>query len=171
MKKIRVFVAIGVGLMFLSAAPVVWGADTPQLPEKSPGTAKTPETSIDPGIQKDPGPSPDPRAAVPPKNNPDPGMAINPEVSPRLRSQTNPEQKELDRPAGVEKKTADATTSLKGQVLKIEQDAVTVSTAGGGQARLKLDPQTKMQGAPKVGDKVEVELTSDKQVVSLKITE
>jgi hypothetical protein len=165
-------IAIVAALMLLNATPVLLGADIPSASEKVPSPSKAPEKSIDPGIQKDPGPSPDPRAAIAPKHNPDPGMAINPEAAPGLRSQTERGQKEPDKQPAMEQKTSEsAASNLQGRVLKIEPDFLTVSTSGGGQARLKLDGNTKIQGTPKVGDSVEVEVTSDKHVVSLKLTQ
>ena len=64
-----------------------------------------------------------------------------------------------------------ATATIQGQVLKIESDSLIVSTGGGGQARLKLDGNTKMQGSPKVGDKVEAELSPERNVLSLKVSQ
>ena len=64
-----------------------------------------------------------------------------------------------------------ATATIQGQVLKIESDSLIVSTGGGGQARLKLDSNTKMQGSPKVGDKVEAELSPERNVLSLKVSQ
>jgi len=146
MKRVLAIVA---ALALLNATPLVLGAETPTSPEKTPSPPRTPQTGVDPGIQVDPGPSPDPRTAVPPKSNPDPGMAINPDVSP------------VPGPS--------ATASLRGQVLKIEPDSLILSTAGDGQVRLKLETNTKIEGSPKVGDTVEVELSPEKRIVSVRV--
>jgi hypothetical protein len=61
-----------------------------------------------------------------------------------------------------------ATSSMKGQVLKIEPDALVLGTDGGGQVRLKINKDTKVERALKVGDKVEAEVGADHQLVALK---
>ena len=61
-----------------------------------------------------------------------------------------------------------ATSNLKGQVLKIEPDALILGTDGGGQVRLKINKDTKVECALKVGDKVEAEVGADHQLVALK---
>ena len=58
---------------------------------------------------------------------------------------------------------------MNGRLLKLERDAVIISTGGGGQARLKVNAQTKLEGSPRVGDEVEAGLSSEKQVVVLKV--
>ena len=62
-----------------------------------------------------------------------------------------------------------ATTSMKGQVLKIEPDALILGTDGGGQVRLKINKDTKVERALKVGDKVEAEVGANHQLVALKL--
>jgi hypothetical protein len=62
-----------------------------------------------------------------------------------------------------------ATSSMKGQVLKIEPDALILGTDGGGQVRLKINKDTKVERALKVGDKVEAEVGADHQLVALKL--
>jgi hypothetical protein len=64
-----------------------------------------------------------------------------------------------------------ATSSMKGQVLKIEPDALVLGTDGGGQVRLKINKDTKVERALKVGDKVEVEVGADHQLVALKLAQ
>jgi hypothetical protein len=64
-----------------------------------------------------------------------------------------------------------ATSSLKGQVLKIEPDAFVLGTDGGGQVRLKINKDTKVERALKVGDKVQAEVGADNQLVVLKPSE
>jgi hypothetical protein len=64
-----------------------------------------------------------------------------------------------------------ATNSMKGQVLKIEPDALILGTDGGGQVRLKINKDTKVERALKVGDKVEAEVGADHQLVGLKAVE
>ena len=64
-----------------------------------------------------------------------------------------------------------ATSSMKGQVLRIEPNALVLGTDGGGQVRLKISKDTKVDRAPKVGDKVEAEVGADHQLVGLKPSE
>jgi len=64
-----------------------------------------------------------------------------------------------------------ATSSMKGQVLKIEPDALVLGTDGGGQVRLKINKDTKVERALKVGDKVEAEVGADHQLVALKLAQ
>jgi len=63
------------------------------------------------------------------------------------------------------------SSSMKGQVLKIEPDALVLGTDGGGQVRLKISKDTKVDRAPRVGDKVEAEVGADHQLVGLKPSE
>jgi len=63
------------------------------------------------------------------------------------------------------------TSSLKGQVLKIEPDAFVLGTDGGGQVRLKINKDTKVERALKVGDKVQAEVGADHELVVLKPSE
>jgi hypothetical protein len=60
---------------------------------------------------------------------------------------------------------------IKGQVLMIDPDALVLGTDGGGQVRLKLDKDTKMERALQVGDKVEAEVGPERQAVTLKLSE
>ena len=64
-----------------------------------------------------------------------------------------------------------ATASMKGQVLKIEPDALVLGTDGGGQVRLKINKDTKMDRVFKAGDKVEAEVGADHQLVVVKPSE
>jgi hypothetical protein len=64
-----------------------------------------------------------------------------------------------------------ATSSMKGQVLKIEPEALVLGTDGGGQIRLKINKDTKMDRVLKAGDKVEAEVGADHQLVGLKPSE
>ena len=64
-----------------------------------------------------------------------------------------------------------ATASMKGQVLKIEPDALVLGTDGGGQVRLKINKDTKVERALKAGDKVEAEVDADHQLVVVKPSE
>jgi hypothetical protein len=83
-----------------------------------------------------------------------------------------PSAAEPQKKAGTMPQSASpATATIQGQVLKIESDSLIVSTGGGGQARLKLDGNTKIQGSPKVGDKVEAELSPERNVLSLKVSQ
>jgi hypothetical protein len=61
-----------------------------------------------------------------------------------------------------------ATSSMKGQVLKIEPDALVLGTDGGGQVRLKINKDTKVERALKAGDKVQAEVGADHQLVVVK---
>ena len=64
-----------------------------------------------------------------------------------------------------------ATSSMKGQVLKIEPEALVLATDGGGQVRLKINKDTQMDRALKVGDKVQAEVGADHQLVVVKPSE
>jgi hypothetical protein len=64
-----------------------------------------------------------------------------------------------------------SAASIKGQVLTIEPDVVVLATEGGGQVRLKLTKDTKMERAMKVGDKVEADIGPDHQAVNLKVSD
>jgi len=64
-----------------------------------------------------------------------------------------------------------ATSSMKGQVLKIEPEALVLATDGGGQVRLKINKDTQMDRALKVGDKVQAEVGADHELVVLKPSE
>jgi hypothetical protein len=58
-----------------------------------------------------------------------------------------------------------------GEVLKIEGQSYLIKDASGNQTLLTLDKDTRLEGAPKVGDKIEVELSSDGRLISLKVTQ
>ncbi len=64
-----------------------------------------------------------------------------------------------------------ATSSMKGQVLKIEPDALVLGTDGGGQVRLKINKDTKVERALKAGDKVQAEVGADHQLVVVRPSE
>ena len=64
-----------------------------------------------------------------------------------------------------------SAASIKGQVLMIEPSALVLGTQGGGQVRLKLDKDTKMERALKVGDKVEAEIGPEHTAVNLKLAD
>ncbi len=64
-----------------------------------------------------------------------------------------------------------ATSSMKGQVLKIEPDALILGTDGGGQVRLKINKDTKVERALKAGDKIQAEVGDDHQLVVVKPSE
>ena len=59
--------------------------------------------------------------------------------------------------------------TVQGQVLKIEANSLIIQTGGGGQTRLKLDGESKVEGQPKVGDRVEAQMSSDGHVKNLKL--
>ena len=59
--------------------------------------------------------------------------------------------------------------TVQGQVLKIEANSLIIQTAGGGQTRLRLDGESKVEGQPKVGDRVEAQMSSDGHVKNLKL--
>ena len=59
--------------------------------------------------------------------------------------------------------------TVQGQVLKIEANTLIIQTGGGGQTRLKLDGESKVEGQPKVGDRVEAQMSSDGHVKNLKL--
>jgi hypothetical protein len=64
-----------------------------------------------------------------------------------------------------------SAVSIKGQVLRIDIDALVLGTEGGGQVRLKMDKDTKVERALKVGDKVEAELGPERQAVNVKLSQ
>ena len=57
-----------------------------------------------------------------------------------------------------------------GEVLKIDGQSYLIKDASGNQTLLTLDKDTKLEGKPQVGDKIEAELSSDGRLVSLKVT-
>ena len=57
-----------------------------------------------------------------------------------------------------------------GEVLKIDGQSYLIKDTSGNQTLLTLDKDTKLEGTPKVGDKIEAELSSDGRLVSLKVT-
>ena len=63
------------------------------------------------------------------------------------------------------------SSSMKGQVLRIEPDALVLGTDGGGQVRLKINKDTKVERALKVGDNVQAEVGADHQLVVVKPSE
>jgi hypothetical protein len=64
-----------------------------------------------------------------------------------------------------------SAASVKGQVLTIEPNALVLGTQGGGQVRLKLNENTKMERALKVGDKVEAVIGPEHEAVNLKVSD
>jgi hypothetical protein len=62
-------------------------------------------------------------------------------------------------------------TSIKGKVLTIEPDALVLATEGGGQVRLKLNKDTKMERALKAGDSVDAEIGPEHQAVNLRLSD
>lgn len=75
------------------------------------------------------------------------------------------------KPAAVTPSSESAAGSVKGQVLAITPEALVLGTDGGGQVRLKLDKDTKMERALKVGDKVDAEVGPERQALTLKLSE
>jgi len=57
-----------------------------------------------------------------------------------------------------------------GEVFKIDGQSYLIKDASGNQTLLTLDKDTRLEGTPKVGDKIEAELSSDGRLVSLKVT-
>jgi hypothetical protein len=75
------------------------------------------------------------------------------------------------KPGAISLAPEPSATSIKGQVLTISPDALVLGTEGGGQVRLKLDKDTKIERALKVGDKVEAELGPERQAVNVKLSD
>ncbi len=75
------------------------------------------------------------------------------------------------KPGAVAPAPEPSAASVQGQVLTIEPEAVVLGTQGGGQVRLKLNKDTKMERALKVGDKVEAEIGPEHLAVNLKLSE
>ena len=75
------------------------------------------------------------------------------------------------RPGAVPSGPESSAVSIRGQVLRIDIDALVLGTDGGGQVRLKLDKDTKIERALKVGDKVEAELGPERQAVNVKLSD
>ena len=75
------------------------------------------------------------------------------------------------KPGAVVSGPESSAASIKGQVLTIEPNALVLGTEGGGQVRLKLNADTKMESALKVGDKVEAEISPEREVVNLKLSD
>jgi len=74
------------------------------------------------------------------------------------------------KPGAVVSGPESSAASIKGRVLTIEPNALVLGTEGGGQVRLKLDKDTKMDRALKVGDKVEAEIGPEHEVVNLRMS-
>lgn len=64
-----------------------------------------------------------------------------------------------------------SASGIKGQVLKVEPDALILGNDGGGQVRLKVDKDTKMEQPPKVGDKVEAVVGPERNAIAVKPSE
>jgi hypothetical protein len=75
------------------------------------------------------------------------------------------------KPGAVSPSSESSAGTVKGQVLTIAPDALVLGTDGGGQVRLKLDKDTKMERALKVGDKVEAEVGAERQALTLKLSD
>jgi hypothetical protein len=75
------------------------------------------------------------------------------------------------KPGAISSGPESSAASIKGQVLTIEPDVLVLATEGGGQVRLKLNKDTKMERAMKVGDKVEAEIGPDHQAVNLRLSD
>ena len=74
------------------------------------------------------------------------------------------------KPGAVVSGPESSSASIKGRVLTIEPTALVIGTEGGGQVRLKLDKDTKMDRALKVGDKVEAEIGPEHEAVNLRLS-
>jgi type IV secretory pathway VirB10-like protein len=94
-----------------------------------------------------------------------------PEPQKKAMEQAPPADQPQKKTGTTSQSASPANATIQGQVLKIESDSLIVSTGGGGQARLKLDGNTKVEGSPKVGDKVEAELSPERNVLSLKVSQ
>ena len=75
------------------------------------------------------------------------------------------------KPSGAPSSQNSSAAIIKGQVLRIDTDALVLGTDGGGQIRLKVDKDTKFERALKVGDKVEAELGPERQAINVKLSD
>ncbi len=57
---------------------------------------------------------------------------------------------------------------VKGELLRIEGDFYVVKDDTGKEVRLHVDKTSKVEGAPKAGDKVEAQMTAEGHAASLK---
>ena len=63
---------------------------------------------------------------------------------------------------------APGSQTVKGDLLKIEGDFYVVKDMAGKEVRLHVDKTTKLEGAIKVGDKVEAQATEKDHALSIK---
>ncbi len=68
-------------------------------------------------------------------------------------------------PAG---KDLPGANMIQGRVMKIDKDDFFIMDVTGQQWHLKIDPGTKIQGEPKVGDRIEAEISSKGRASSIK---
>lgn len=67
-----------------------------------------------------------------------------------------------------ETKTATGPQTVKGDLVKVEGEFYVVKDASGKEVRLHVDKTSKVEGAPKAGDKVEAQMNPDGHATSLK---
>jgi len=58
--------------------------------------------------------------------------------------------------------------TVKGDLLKIEGEFYVVKDAAGKEVRLHVNKETKLEGAPKAGDKIEAQVTAEGHANSIK---
>ncbi len=58
--------------------------------------------------------------------------------------------------------------TVKGDLLKIEGEFYVVKDAAGKEVRLHVNKETKLDGAPKAGDKIEAQATAEGHAISIK---
>jgi hypothetical protein len=74
-------------------------------------------------------------------------------------------------PAGSEppaERSGTRLNLLKGEVLRIDGQDYVIKDQTGKEVRIKTDSGTKIQGAPKAGDQIEAELSSDDRAAAIK---
>lgn len=89
-------------------------------------------------------------------------------VTPGAPSATAPTTPGPGSMAAPESKTATGPQTVKGDLVKVEGEFYVVKDASGKEVRLHVDKTSKVEGAPKAGDKVEAQMNPDGHATSLK---
>ena len=66
--------------------------------------------------------------------------------------------------------TDKSATSITGELLKIEDKNYVIRDGFGKEVRLRVTTETKVEGSPKVGDKIEAKVSEGGQANSIKVT-
>jgi hypothetical protein len=67
-----------------------------------------------------------------------------------------------------EQPAAKSSKTVQGEVLRIEGEFYVVKEASGKEVRLHVNKDTRLDGAPKAGDKIEAQTTADGHATSIK---